>query len=298
MLPIQKYTLNLVLILLWTLRVTGKELYSPGVPDWRNKSCEERVDYTQYDLVREGFFVASERQILFETKGKRDAHIILQNEPEEYSSNVYEVVLGSAQNSMSVLRLSCHGPRIDNLETPGILNETEYRPFWITWNTILAIGRGTKINISRIILFTRLDFPINSMRISYGWGSVGFFRFHDKYADSRHQTTISRKETTDIRSTKNCSTDALLPGRGTTISKQDTDKPAFIVVALSTSTGCLGFMILSALFFWCLWNKRKTNGMGTHSQPYSVGGEHYEGLRGREQEAVYQNEEHYACVSV
>ncbi|XP_052763979.1 uncharacterized protein LOC128205947 isoform X2 [Mya arenaria] len=268
MLPIQKYTHSLVFISLWTLRVPGKELFCPGIPDWRNKSCEERVDYTQYDLVREGFFVASAGNFLFETKGKHDAHILLQNEPEVYSRNVYEVVLGSDLNRMSVLRSSCHGPCIDDLETPGILNETEYRSFWITWNTSLAIGQGTKIDISNIILFTRMDFPIKSMRISYGWGSDGFFRFHDKY-------------------------------RGTTISRKDEDKPSVLTVALATSTGFCFVILLSTILWVCyLWNKRKSTGMETHSQPNPVGGEHYEGLRGREQESVYQNEEQYASVSV
>ncbi|XP_052763980.1 uncharacterized protein LOC128205947 isoform X3 [Mya arenaria] len=253
--------------------------------------------------VREIFYSKLKINIYVSTSrlGKHDAHILLQNEPEVYSRNVYEVVLGSDLNRMSVLRSSCHGPCIDDLETPGILNETEYRSFWITWNTSLAIGQGTKIDISNIILFTRMDFPIKSMRISYGWGSDGFFRFHDKldFVTSTLTTTSTTTETFYSRSTHKGKTDVFLPDRGTTISRKDEDKPSVLTVALATSTGFCFVILLSTILWVCyLWNKRKSTGMETHSQPNPVGGEHYEGLRGREQESVYQNEEQYASVSV
>ncbi|WAR17325.1 CPMD8-like protein [Mya arenaria] len=220
----------------------------------------------------EGVFVASAKQILFETKGKNDAHILLQNEPEKYLSDVYEVVLGLNSNTESHLRLLQQGTVLCSLKTPDILTAKEYRPFWITWNTTLAIGKGTRIDISSIILLTRLDFPINSMRISYGFGSSGYFRFHDKSdVVSTHQTTTSRR-------------DALHDTRSS------------IVIALAISTGCLGFILLSATLGGCfLWNKRKSTVMGTHSQANPVSGEHYEELRRKEQDSEYQ---HYATLSV
>ncbi|XP_052763985.1 uncharacterized protein LOC128205950 isoform X2 [Mya arenaria] len=281
---IQQFTKCIVLISLWTSYLTAEDFYCPDIPNL-NKSRLERVNYTQYDLVKEGVFVASAKQILFKTKGKHNAHILLQKEPEDFLTNVYEVVLGADRNTISYLRLHQHGQRLDALKTSGILNETEYRSFWITWNSILAIGQGTRIDINSIILLTRLDFPINSMRISYGWGSDGFFRFHDKSDNATSpRTTTPRRETSDHQSTQKALSDSLQ------------DKHSSIVIALATSTGCLGFILLSTLLGVCfLWNKRKATGMGTHSQANPVGGEHYEGLRGREQNSVYQ---HYATLSV
>ncbi|XP_052763982.1 uncharacterized protein 5-like [Mya arenaria] len=298
MFPKRKYTHILVILSLCASCVIGKDFYCPDIPDWRHKPLKERLDYTQYDLVKEGVFVANANKIYFETKGKHDAHILLQNEPGEYKSKTYEAVLGGNGNTVSELRSNSYGPKIGTLETPGILNETEYRSFWITWDTTLAIGHGTKIDISSIILFAKLDFPIKSMRISYGWGSDGFFRFPDKsdFVTSPQTTTPTSINTSDIRSTQNGITDALIPDKGTSVSRQDEYKLFFIVFAITT--GCLGVMLLSTLIgFCCLWNKKKATEMGTRYQPNPVGGVIYEGLRGREQELTYQNEQYYDDLS-
>ncbi|XP_052765451.1 uncharacterized protein LOC128206808 [Mya arenaria] len=135
------------------------------------------------------------------------------------------------------------------------------------------------------------------MRISYGWGSDGFFRFYENsdVVTSPQTATSTKKETSDSRSTQNRITDALLPGSGPILSRQDEDKPSFILVVLATSTACLGFVLLSTLIgFCCLWNKKNATEMGTYSQPNPGRGEHFEG---REPYCICQNQEHHATVS-
>ncbi|WAR17326.1 hypothetical protein MAR_031920, partial [Mya arenaria] len=84
-------------------------------------------------------------------------------------------------------------------------------------------------------------------------------------------------------------------GQGKPSSKKDEDDRSYIVIGLATSTGCLGAMLLLTLLSVCLlWKKMNASAIGPHSQANTVGGEHHEGLRGREQDLEYQ---HYAALS-
>ena len=70
--------------------------YSPYRPN--------TVNYEQFDLYADGIKGDLLTSIVFQTKGKNDAHILLKQDRTDFTSNVIEIVLGGWGNTKSVIR--------------------------------------------------------------------------------------------------------------------------------------------------------------------------------------------------
>lgn len=67
------------------------------------------VYYPQFDLYNDGVKVNQMTSFRFQTKGRNDAHLLLQYDRNNYYSNVIEIVIGGWGNSQSVIRNSQQG---------------------------------------------------------------------------------------------------------------------------------------------------------------------------------------------
>ncbi|KAL4219909.1 hypothetical protein ACF0H5_020321 [Mactra antiquata] len=113
------------------------------------------VNYPQYDLYADNIRVDTVTSITFQTKGRNDAHVLLQRDRNNYYSNVIEVVIGGWGNSQSVIRNSQQGT-----------NRATYR-----------VGRGSSVGSQTFMSWNGLNHAINGIRVSYGYGSDGYFIF-------------------------------------------------------------------------------------------------------------------------
>ena len=69
----------------------------------------------------------------FGVKGKSDAHILFSNCP---NCDGYEIVIGGSGNTQSMLREGKQRKDTQQkVSTPNILSDTEWRRFWITYDT-------------------------------------------------------------------------------------------------------------------------------------------------------------------
>ncbi|XP_061710919.1 uncharacterized protein LOC133520494 [Cydia pomonella] len=95
------------------------------------------------DNVNYRFFPVKDRtSVSFKVDAHNDAHVALSKHP-QFSVPMYEFVIGGWGNTKSVFRrITCLPREKDEAQTPGILNDREYRGFWIRWdNGDILVGR-------------------------------------------------------------------------------------------------------------------------------------------------------------
>ncbi|XP_071940974.1 macrophage mannose receptor 1-like [Antedon mediterranea] len=119
-----------------------------------------------------------ESRVDFDVKASNDVHIGLSSSPAD-ASEMYEVVIGGWGNQNSAIRRCIQCSNEVYVSTPNILNQNEFRGFWITWddNGKISVGKAGQAS------FMEWTDP-NPLRIAYvgyttGWQSSGEFRFCD-----------------------------------------------------------------------------------------------------------------------
>lgn len=155
-------------------QTTVKEYYCPVYP--------YDPDYKIFDLHSDGVIIDNRLNITFQTKGARDAHILLQNERNVVNRSVIEIVLGGGANTWSGMR---NGTRIGatfgtviDAKLGAVLDPNVYQTFWISWSGgCVKVGKENIVGTNKILDWCGLTFPISGMRIGYGWGSDGYFKF-------------------------------------------------------------------------------------------------------------------------
>lgn len=85
---------------------------------------EDRLEYN--------FFPNSSGIVQFRVKAANDAHIALSTAAAEVDP-MYEVYIGGWGNTKSIIRKNRSKPDVAEVPTPGILNENEFRGFWIRY---------------------------------------------------------------------------------------------------------------------------------------------------------------------
>ena len=108
------------------------------------------------------------RGVVFKVKGCSDAFINLQGIPGVSKSDSYEVLLGSAGNRKSAIRPVDIGSKPKVVaDTPGILNCTAFRTFWIRWDGgKIQVGRGSIYGINRFLSWSEPS-PMSINAVSF-----------------------------------------------------------------------------------------------------------------------------------
>ncbi|XP_072019893.1 LOW QUALITY PROTEIN: C3 and PZP-like alpha-2-macroglobulin domain-containing protein 8 [Amphiura filiformis] len=121
----------------------------------------------------------------FLCKAKNDATIGLARNHDAHE--LYEIVLGGWDNSMSWIARSRMGDQVAMAETPKIVSWDEFRAFWITWESgEIKVGHGEAPTNESVILSWQDDdplVPIEYIGFSTGMGSIGEFRIWRKEED-------------------------------------------------------------------------------------------------------------------
>lgn len=78
---------------------------------------------------------------MFRVKSANDAHIALTTSEAE-SDPMLEVFIGGWKNTKSVIRKNRTKPDVVEVETPDIVNGSEFRGFWIRWDgNVINVGK-------------------------------------------------------------------------------------------------------------------------------------------------------------
>ncbi|XP_060519826.1 uncharacterized protein LOC132698015 [Cylas formicarius] len=125
---------------------------------------EDRLEYN--------FFPNDTGFVQFRVKAAHDAHIALCTQAAEIDP-MYEIFIGGWGNTKSIIRKNRTKPDVAEAPTPNILNESEFRGFWIRWeNGTISVGRENEA--APILSWTDFEnIPIEYVGICTGWGATG-----------------------------------------------------------------------------------------------------------------------------
>ncbi|XP_063360672.1 uncharacterized protein LOC134649773 [Cydia amplana] len=119
------------------------------------------------------YFPVSGSAMHFKVRARNDVTIELTSQPRQ-TDPMYEIVIGGWSNSKSVIRkYVCHKAEKDERQTPEILNDKEFREFWLRWDHgNILVGRE---NEAQPFLSWQDPDPV---RVAYvgvrtTWGSTG-----------------------------------------------------------------------------------------------------------------------------
>lgn len=132
------------------------------------------------DKLEYKFYPVFNGSVQFKVRAPNDAHIALTSGDSE-SDPMYEVFIGGWSNSKSVIRKNRTKPDVAEFDTPSILNDGEFRGFWIRWadNTI-TVGREGEA--AAFLTYEDSEMvPINYVGVCTGWGAVGSWIIEGKF---------------------------------------------------------------------------------------------------------------------
>ena len=114
---------------------------------------------TRFSTLGSGLFrrfwypVSSEEDsIIFSVKSCGDVRVALSEVPYNLYTNAYEVVIGRLLDMFSTIKDKINGREMEVKYTPGILNCTEIRTFWVSWqNGTISFGQGSYVGLQHIL---------------------------------------------------------------------------------------------------------------------------------------------------
>lgn len=105
-------------------------------------------------------------------RAPNDAHIALTTQAAEIDP-MYEIFIGGWGNTKSVIRKNRTKPDVAEAHTPYILNEGEFRGFWVRWNNG-TITAGREGEGSPFLSWSDSEaVPIAYVGVCTGWGATG-----------------------------------------------------------------------------------------------------------------------------
>lgn len=130
------------------------------------------IELDTEDKLEYKFYPVSNGVVNFKVRAPNDAHLALTADGVE-ADPMYEVFIGGWKNTKSVIRKNRTKPDVAEADTPDILNDGEFRGFWVRWmdNTIL-VGREGEVAAFLTYEDTQ-QLPINFVGVCTGWGAVG-----------------------------------------------------------------------------------------------------------------------------
>lgn len=146
-------------------------------------------DYIYHDS---GLVVTGVNSISFDVSAKNDAHVALSISNIDGSTSgqdkdVYEIVIGGWGDSQSVIRKSKQGSNLCTASTPDIVENGEYRPFWISWeNGLFSFGKGHTVGSNKVCDWQDNNpRAVNYVSVATGWGSEGDWSFQSGECQNR-----------------------------------------------------------------------------------------------------------------
>ncbi|XP_018573689.1 uncharacterized protein LOC108912786 [Anoplophora glabripennis] len=130
------------------------------------------IELQTEDRLEYNFFPNSSGVVQFRVRAPNDAHIVLSTAAAEVDP-MYEIFIGGWGNSKSIIRKNRSKPDVAEVPTPGILNENEFRGFWVRWqNGTISVGRENEVPPFLSWSDTEVV-HIEYVGVCTGWGARG-----------------------------------------------------------------------------------------------------------------------------
>ena len=117
--------------------------------------------------------------MVFKVKACNDAHIALSSQLGITYIHTYEIVLGAYRNMESLIRNATQGNPWVIHSTPGIVNCTELRTFWVGWDSgLIRVGRGGEIGMDQFMHWQDPNpYTVHGLGICSGFEAVATWQF-------------------------------------------------------------------------------------------------------------------------
>lgn len=161
------------------------DIFSPAswnIPRYLSSEVYSFQSYTAY-LSDTHISAPNSKFFTFYVKCRYGARIVLSETLRETRSQTYEVYIGYLANKVTRInkRFTTSLETSVSTDTPGILNDEEKRPFWVSWNNdIVAIGRGLipgKDTVLEYIDKPNEFFPVNFVSLASNGRVPAIFYF-------------------------------------------------------------------------------------------------------------------------
>jgi hypothetical protein len=125
------------------------------------------------------YSVSGRTGLVFGVNACKDVHLALSEIPGITTRYTYELVIGTSDNSFTVLRDAVNGQMLTQSNTAEILHCTMTRMFWISWAAdAISFGSGTVLEQSRLLYFKDSNsHPVNAVSVMTPLGVLGNFTF-------------------------------------------------------------------------------------------------------------------------
>ena len=136
------------------------------------------IELQTEDKLEYSFVPNSSGYFQFRVRAANDAHVALTTGAAECDP-MYEVFIGGWGNTKSVIRKNRTKPDVAEAHTPNILNDGEFRGFWIRWQDG-TISVGKEHDYSPFLSWTDNEYvPISYVGVCTGWGATGSWILED-----------------------------------------------------------------------------------------------------------------------
>ncbi|CAG5123808.1 unnamed protein product [Candidula unifasciata] len=119
--------------------------------------------------------------LTFKIKAKCDAQIALCAIYGDVERKTFEICLGAEDNTKSFIRDGSLGPVKAEANTVNLLNENEFRYFWLSWTeSRVEVGRGAKQGQGKFLTWDvppNRQFKVNSMAVATSRATKGQWEF-------------------------------------------------------------------------------------------------------------------------
>lgn len=125
------------------------------------------------------YSVSGRTGIVFGVSACKDVRLALSEIPGISTRYTYELVIGTSDNSITVLRDAVNGQTLTQSNTSDILHCTLTRMFWISWaGGAISFGSGTVLERSRLLYFKdSSSHPVNAVSVTTPIEVPGNFTF-------------------------------------------------------------------------------------------------------------------------
>lgn len=133
-------------------------------------------NYSENDLTAAGVDLTNLNYIIFYTRGKGAAHVLLQKDRDVFDTNVVEIVIGADGNTKSYIRDASGTNRA--IKKGKVLPSKKFGSFWARWNgKCIWVGRGKRVGARQKMQWCGLTHTLDYVSAYYGAGDEGVFKF-------------------------------------------------------------------------------------------------------------------------
>jgi len=96
--------------------------------------------------------IVQQYSIVFRVQACQDAHVALSEQFNNIQTRTYEIIIGGNGNQNSFIRDLGTSNEVKRVDTPGIMDCSHYKAFWVSWSDyLIRVGQGASVGHSSFL---------------------------------------------------------------------------------------------------------------------------------------------------